>query len=622
MRDPNYMRKRLIWPAVCLALLASSGAVPSARGAVPDPNAGIADEDMPPGVASSWLLGRQLLGEGQTEDALPFLHFAYRAQPGVQAIAMTFQEALANGGYIRDAIEVMDQLVAAWPDSQSYLLRRASLNLQAGNRDRALEDLAAIRERGITTPEGISAEATLLAAAGKPDRALKVFRQAIELFPDQQPRFYLGMASILQQEGKMTEVPGLMGEALESNSADAGLWLVRIRSLASLQQYKEAVETVRQATERFADLVASQPDSATGAAVAAADGPVPDTPEYFYIELADYYAQHGELERAVDLLGPLSQSRELGLAPSLWLGRLYLGTGRTEEGTALVHRILEQWPGSARAWFLRGKVAENTDDWSQAVPHYRKAARLGAHDPEIRLGLVRALLVAEAPALDREPADAETDSLRAELHRHAMVASMITPDADAEGQLILGYAFLTLDDYERGAYRFQLAGENRDLRVTALTQKSICEDRMNEFARARQSLEILRREYPDDPEVANSLGYFLAEKGQDLELAEDLIREALEVQPGNGAFLDSLGWVYYRLGRYEDALDQLIRAVNVLPEDPVILEHVGLTLLELEKYTEAEDILVRALGLGADRKRVESALAEVRRHLPDPAEGR
>ncbi len=89
-------------------------------------------------MAPFYATGMRLLPVWQryTEEALPYLHFAYRAQPGVQAIAMTFQEALAEGGYLRDALEVMDSLVAAWPDSQAYLLRRSSLNLQAGHRDR------------------------------------------------------------------------------------------------------------------------------------------------------------------------------------------------------------------------------------------------------------------------------------------------------------------------------------------------------------------------------------------------------------------------------------------------------------------------------------------------------
>jgi tetratricopeptide (TPR) repeat protein len=606
---------------ICAVLMLATSLIPGgisvgeARADIPGPSMRNAEDEVPYGVASSWLLGRQLLVDGNTEDALPYLHFAYRAQPNVQAIAMTFQEALANGGYLRDALEVMDTLVAAWPDSQAYLLRRSSLNLQAGQRDKALNDLELIRQTGMASPEVLSAEATLLAAAGKPESALEVFREGLQLFPAERGRFYLGMASILQQEGKLDQIPTLMEEALSVDSSDAALWLLRIRSLAALQRHDEAVATVREATSLFAGSSAAEPDSATIAETLSRGGVVPDSHEFFYVELADYYAQHGELTRAVDLLHPLSVSGELGLSPSLWLGRLYLGTGRDEEGAALVDEVLAQWPESGRAWFLRGKVDENAGNWMAAVPYYRRAADFAAHDPEIRLGLVRALLVAGERQNPVPGMTAVADSNRAELLRHAMVGSMIAPDADSEGQLILGYAFLSLEDFERGAYRFELAADNPEFRITALTQMSICQDRLGQIEQARAALDILRAENPDNAEVANSLGYFLAEKGLELDLAESLVKEALEVQPGNGAFLDSLGWVYYRQGRLEDALDQLIRAVNALPEDPVILEHVGVTLMKLGQHREASELIQRALNLGGERDRLEGFMAEIKQKL-------
>ncbi|MBU8870301.1 MAG: tetratricopeptide repeat protein [Gemmatimonadales bacterium] len=624
MRNKVLLFKLTLMPFLVVIFFGFSdlGTTRIAVGAIPESGTGMADDEVPYGVASSWLLGRQLLVEGQTDDALPYLHFAYRAQPGVQAIAMTFQEALADGGFIRDALEVMDSLVAAWPDSQSYLLRRSSLNLQAGHRDKALTDLREIRRRGIGSPEVISAEATLLAAAGRLKEAVAVYRDGLELFPAEQTQFYLGMASIHQQEGKLDLVPSLIDEALVDNGDSAGLWLVKIRSLAALERHEEAVSCVGKATEKFQEFLGAEADSTAFGILTASGDRIPDSPEFFFIELADFYAQHGELTRAVNLLQPLSESQELGLSPSLWLGRLYLGTGRDEDGAALVDGILEQWPDSPRAWFLRGKVAENSNDWLAAVPFYLLAAGLDTHDSEIRLGLVRSLLVASEQRGGFVPGTTQGDSNRAELRQHAMVASMITPDDAWEGQLILGYAFLALEEFDRGAYRFELAAEGPEFKTASMTQMSICLDRLGKTAQARGALETLRREDPEDPEIANSLGYFLAEKGIDLELAESLILEALEAQPGNGAFLDSLGWVYYRLGRFEDALDHLIRAINVLPEDPVILEHVGVTLLELDQPQEAYDLIKRALDLGGDQERLESLLTRIGADLADEDQGR
>ena len=77
------------------------------------------------------------------------------------------------------------------------------------------------------------------------------------------------------------------------------------------------------------------------------------------------------------------------------------------------------------------------------------------------------------------------------------------------------------------------------------------------------------------------------------------------------AYLDSLGWVMYRHGRYEEAFDYLIQAVNVLPDDPIILEHLGVVLNLLGQKSEALDILRRSLAQGGDSVRIEALIAEI-----------
>jgi len=581
----------------------------------------IEDEDVPPGVASSWIIGHQLLVEGNAAEALPFLHQAYRAQPDVILIAMDFQAALAIEGYLKDALNVMDLLVAAWPDSQSFRLRRSALNLSAGDKDKALDDLREIRRQGNASVDVLAAEAAILARDGETSQALDVLRDGLHLHPDRGRDIYLEMTRILNQADQTASVPPLMDEALVQYPDDPMLWLVKMRSLANLGQHEEALGVAREADLHFSNLTPSESEDPDGSAEIdplAENPPYPGLPaDSFSVELADYYAQNNQIERALSILQPLAAEGNLGLRPSLWLGRLLLGTGRGEEGAELVAQILTKWPKAGRGWYLQGKVAERGGNWADAIPHFRKAVELDPYDPEIRLGMVRAMLV----AWERDLRAADPDS--AQLARiedfkvQTMTAATLVSEKDTEGQMMLGYSFRALKDLERAAWRFHLAAENPDLRLSALIQKSICHDENGEEAKARNDLEILRREFPQDPEVANSLGYFLAEKGTDLDLAEGLVREALDKDPGNGAYLDSLGWVMYRNGRMEDAFDYLIQAVNVLPDDPVILEHLGMVLNKLGKYSEAVDVFKRALAGGGDSQRIGALIEDIEKVLEE-----
>jgi tetratricopeptide (TPR) repeat protein len=99
--------------------------------------------------------------------------------------------------------------------------------------------------------------------------------------------------------------------------------------------------------------------------------------------------------------------------------------------------------------------------------------------------------------------------------------------------------------------------------------------------------------------------------GRDLERAESLILSALRQDPENPAYLDSLGWTFYRSSRYEDAFEYLVRATNALPEDPTILEHLGLVLLELGRHDRAYEILLRARALGGDSEALRTVLEEL-----------
>ncbi len=92
---------------------------------------------------------------------------------------------------------------------------------------------------------------------------------------------------------------------------------------------------------------------------------------------------------------------------------------------------------------------------------------------------------------------------------------------------------------------------------------------------------------PDNAAALNYLGYMLADRNVRLQEALDLISKALDNDPGNGAYLDSLGWVYYRLGRYPEAEQQLKLALDKTSRDPTVHDHLGDVYYKQGKIREA-----------------------------------
>jgi predicted Zn-dependent protease len=85
----------------------------------------------------------------------------------------------------------------------------------------------------------------------------------------------------------------------------------------------------------------------------------------------------------------------------------------------------------------------------------------------------------------------------------------------------------------------------------------------------------------------NYIGYMLADANLRLEESLGLITKALEIEPGNGAYLDSLGWVQFRLGRLDDAEKNLRLALEKTPRDPTVHDHMANVLMKASKVREA-----------------------------------
>jgi Flp pilus assembly protein TadD len=119
---------------------------------------------------------------------------------------------------------------------------------------------------------------------------------------------------------------------------------------------------------------------------------------------------------------------------------------------------------------------------------------------------------------------------------------------------------------------------------------------------------------PSNAPALNYLGYSYAEAGNHLEEAERLIKRALNIEPEDGFYIDSLGWVYYQRGEYQKAVDQLERAVNLTGSDPTITEHLGDAYSKVGKYRDARQEYEDALKKTQDSdqiRRLQTKLAQL-----------
>ena len=182
---------------------------------------------------------------------------------------------------------------------------------------------------------------------------------------------------------------------------------------------------------------------------------------------------------------------------------------------------------------------------------------------------------------------------------------------DAQRMLLESECYRYLGDWSRALERLRNAmrtapelARRRGVRLMAANLA----DKANDMQCVEEMLAPMLRQsgFDDggisDAEVYNSLGYIFADHGHKLTDALGYIQKAVELEPENGAIADSLAWVFYRLGRFQEAQREIVRAIGLMGDkiDATILDHAGDIYAALGDMTNARDYWRRALSLNGD----------------------
>ncbi|MER8961867.1 tetratricopeptide repeat protein [Mesorhizobium sp. M0701] len=220
-------------------------------------------------------------------------------------------------------------------------------------------------------------------------------------------------------------------------------------------------------------------------------------------------------------------------------------------------------PDNDAALVQLAAVAEQLKDGEGAIALYR---RIPAGSPlkelsDLQLGLNLA-------DLDRN--DEAIAHLKAIVDAH--------PD-DMRAYLALGGVYSSKEDFRSAANLYDKAVEVLKTPTAAnwniFYQRGIAYERLKEWPKAEPNFRKALELYPDQPQVLNYLGYSWVDKNMNLKEGLAMIQKAVDLRPSDGYIVDSLGWAYYRLGQFDDAVREMERAVSLKPEDPVLNDHLG-----------------------------------------------
>ncbi|MXU64007.1 tetratricopeptide repeat protein [Rhodobacteraceae bacterium KN286] len=205
------------------------------------------------------------------------------------------------------------------------------------------------------------------------------------------------------------------------------------------------------------------------------------------------------------------------------------------------------------------------------------------------------------------------DALAADGQADAAIEALNRLTADFPDSFM---AHTALADALRGEERFAEAAESYSDAIAQVENptrghwflfysRGISYERSDQWELAEADFRRALELFPDQPLVLNYLGYSLVELRRNLDEAQTMIEKAVAARPTDGYITDSLGWVLYRLGKYEEAVAPMERAVQLLPDDSVINDHLGDVLWMVDRKREARFQWRRALSFEPEEEEAE-----------------
>ncbi|MGD0190736.1 MAG: tetratricopeptide repeat protein [Rhizomicrobium sp.] len=172
-------------------------------------------------------------------------------------------------------------------------------------------------------------------------------------------------------------------------------------------------------------------------------------------------------------------------------------------------------------------------------------------------------------------------------------------------------AWTALGDAYRGGEKFSEAADAYDHAVRLLSSdqskdwavyyaRAMAEDQSKHWSAAELDLQHALKLNPEQPQVLNFLGYSWVDQGRNLPEALAMLEKARALSPFDGYIVDSVGWAYYRLGRYDEAAKALQNAVLLVPGDSTINEHLGDAYWKVGRKLDARFQWSHALAFGPE----------------------
>jgi tetratricopeptide (TPR) repeat protein len=560
--------------------------------------------------------------------AIDEYRLAIANDPNSDYLNAALAELYARTGRIRDAVlEAQDILKRDGNNLEAHrLLGRIYLrslgDMQAGTQSQEILKLAIEQYEQLVKLDPSSVEDHLLLGRlyrlnNELLKSENEFKTAVKIQPDSEEAVTT-LAYLYNEEGDSAHALQVLN-AIPESSRSAKLYSALGYTYEQQKQYKEAIDAYRRSTELDHDNLDSvrglaqnlMNDGQTEAALeqykVIADSDPSDAQTY--MRIAEIDRRNGQFDQALEALKKANSVVPDSLEVQYNIAVINEAQGKYDDAITILNQLLEKTEHADgqysvpeknnRAVFIErlGTVYREANKYQQSVDTFHKMLDLGDDNAirgyeqiietyrDNRQWQMAADVAAEGAKkfpddrdLQMASASAQADMGNADVAiQHVKTMLKGTPD-DRTVYIALAQMNSRVKNWKEAEddinKALELAAKQEDKDYVIFVQGSIYE-RQKKYDLAEESFHKVIADDPKNAMALNYLGYMLADRGTRVEEALGYIRRAVALDPQNGAYIDSLGWAYYKLGKYDLAEENLRRASERIGNDPTVHQHLG-----------------------------------------------
>jgi len=534
----------------------------------------------------AFLRGTLYESRGDYLNAYRYYDYALNKEPGAAKIKLSLARISLELGFLDKARLFSEELLQKREYEAEASMVLAQVEYLEGNKDKALGLLEKLKGRSdVPMFEILKFLSKIYVEMDKTDQALSTLEEAKKLFPDDvYVNYRLGI--IYTKKGELDKAVNAFRSVVEMGPQFVEAHLALASILNHLGRLDEA-ETY------YKNVLKLDPSNRAA-----------------FQDLAQLLYDRKKYEDAVEIFKPLYEAGDLDEKFAVTYGRFLYKAGKFDDAFRVFNALRKSQGDSPALIRVLAEIELERNHFKSAYRYLKELIEL---DPDDFGSYIGVLLLGFDLAGKPASRDEAVIIGEKEKMQYLEEASRMVPKDSFDGNYILGVIYGDLDRMKESE-KFLLAAEkvNPDDRGL-LIELASCFEKQRKFDEALVRLKKLYELYPDDPSIANFYGYVLAEKGERLDFAEQLLHKALKAKPDNGYYLDSLGWIFYRKGKLKEALEKLLAAVKAAGDDAVIWRHIGEVYERMGSRDKALEAYERSLRVDPSNGDLKAKVRELKR---------